>query len=230
MMKYTNELLRDIISWDIRNWGRALRVWDSALAHLPPHASALEVGAREGGLSLYLALKGCQVVCSDVENPQAIAQARHSKHQVQQLISYTTANAAMLPFEDQRFDVVAFKSILGAIGRDNQPHLQEQAICEIHRVLKPGGILRFADNLSGTALHRYFRKMTRWGRYWRYVQVDEMRRFHHQFSEFNYNTFGFLGAFGRNELQRHALHHIDTLINPMLKDHHKYIIFGYARK
>lgn len=133
------------------------------LESVQPGASALEVGAREGGLSLYLAQKGFHVVCSDVENPQAMAKGRHENHGVQHLVSYASADATRLPFDDCRFDVVAFKSILGTIGRNGQIEQQAKAISEIHRVLKPGGILLFAENLAGTALHRFFRKMTKWG-------------------------------------------------------------------
>ncbi len=230
MAKYSNEILRDIINWDVKNWSVALASWDKALAHLQTGASALEIGAREGGLSLYLALKGCQVICSDFENPQGTAQICHQFHNLQNRVSYVAADATSLPFPDRQFDVVAYKSILGTIGRNDRPGLQAQATNEIHRVLKPGGTLLFAENLSGTTLHRFFRKMTKWGGYWRYVKVDEMQRFHEQFSEFQFGTFGFFGAFGRSEFQRGLLHHVDRLIDPVLKDHHKYIIYGYARK
>lgn len=230
MAKYSNEFLKDVISWDIKNWSVALTSWDKALSQLPVGAHALEIGAREGGLSLYLALKGCQVICSDVENPQAAAQLRHKRHNIQNQVDYAAADATNLPFADQQFDVVAYKSILGTIGRNNQPQFQQQAIDEIHRVLKPGGTLLFAENLAGIALHRLLRRMTRWGRYWRYVKVDEMQRFHEHFSEFSYSSFGLFGAFGRSEFQRGLLHYVDRMIDPILKDHHKYIIFGYARK
>ncbi len=230
MAKYSNEILKDIIVWDIKNWSVALKSWDKVLAQVQPGASALEVGAREGGLSLYFALKGFHVVCSDVESPHVTAQSRHKNHRVQHLVNYAAADATRLPFDDCRFDVVAFKSILGTIGRNDQMDQQAKAISEIYRVLKPGGILLFAENLTGTALHGFFRKMTKWGGYWRYVTIDEMQQFHGRFTQFNYATFGFLSTFGRNEFQRRALHHIDKLIDPILKDHHKYIIFGHARK
>ncbi len=230
MAIYSRELLRDIIVWDIRNWGVALSSWDKALTHVPAGASALEIGAREGGLSLYLALKGLRVICSDVENPQAAAQNRHKNYGIQDHVSYVAADATSLPFANQEFDVVAYKSILGTIGRNDQQSRQMKAISEVYRVLKPGGTLLFAENLAGTALHRFFRRMTKWGGYWRYVRIDEMQRFHDQFSRFSYGTFGFLGALGRNEFQRQALHHVDKLIDPILKDHQKYIIFGHARK
>lgn len=230
MTKYPGSTLQDIIGWDIKNWSVALRTWDKVLSQVPQGASALEVGAREGGLSLYFALKGFHVICSDVENPRVTAEIRHKRHGVSHLINYAAADATRLPFDSGRFDVVAFKSILGTIGRNDQINHQANAISEMYRVLKPGGILLFAENLAGTALHRFFRRMTKWGGYWRYVTIDEMQQFHGGFSHFNYATFGFLGTFGRNEFQRKSLHHIDKFIDPILKDHHKYIIFGHARK
>ncbi len=98
------------------------------------------------------------MICSDIENPQATAQVRHKRHNVQHLISYVAADATNLPFADRRFDVVAFKSILGTIGRNDQRDSTGKAISEIYRVLKPGGILLFAENLTGTALHRLLSK------------------------------------------------------------------------
>ncbi|MGB5105809.1 MAG: class I SAM-dependent methyltransferase [Candidatus Zixiibacteriota bacterium] len=229
-MKYSKDLLKDIIGWDVRNWAEAIKLWDTVLQSPSDPALALELGAREGGLSLYLALKGFQVVCSDVANPEKLARSKHAGYGVEESVTYTAANATALQFENSRFDVVAFKSILGTIGRENHPELQQAAIREIYRVLKPGGVLLFAENLRGTGFHRFFRKFTKWGRYWRYVSVEEIRQFHREFSSFNYGTFGFAGSFGRNESQRRALHYLDRLIDPILRDRHKYIIYGCARK
>jgi 2-polyprenyl-3-methyl-5-hydroxy-6-metoxy-1,4-benzoquinol methylase len=62
-------LIDDIIGWDIDNWSKFLLFCERFLDHNPAGKQALEVGAREGGLSLYLALKGYEVVCSDLEIP-----------------------------------------------------------------------------------------------------------------------------------------------------------------
>ncbi len=229
-MKYSKDLLKDIIGWDVRNWSVVLAAWDKALQSIQPPALALELGAREGGLSLYLALKGFQIICSDLENPELLARPKHRMHKVDHKIQYVSADAQNLPFENAHFDVVIYKSMLGTIGRNNRPDLQQATIGEINRVLKPGGVLLFAENLAGTGLHRFFRKMTRWGGYWRYVTIDEMQQFHRDYSSFSYNTYGLTGTFGRTESQRGALHYVDRLVDPILKDHHKYIIFGHARK
>ena len=59
------QLIDDIIGWDIASWSEFLPFCEKFLDSDPIGKQALEVGARGGGLSLYLALKGYEVVCSD---------------------------------------------------------------------------------------------------------------------------------------------------------------------
>jgi hypothetical protein len=65
-----NRLIEDIIVWDIVNWSSFLPFCEQFLDSDPAGKQALEVGARGGGLSLYLALKGYEVLCSDLEVPE----------------------------------------------------------------------------------------------------------------------------------------------------------------
>ena len=57
----------DIVGWDIVNWSRALRFWDAHLGERGTSASCLELGSgAKGSLSLWLALRGNRVLCSDL--------------------------------------------------------------------------------------------------------------------------------------------------------------------
>lgn len=51
--------------------------------------------------------------------------------------SFFVGSVNNLPFEDNSFDVVIFLAVLEHIPKDTEP----QALAEIHRVLKPNGLL-----------------------------------------------------------------------------------------
>lgn len=220
-----------IIEWDTLNWAKALQYWETVLPQSLLGWRALEVGARNGGLSLYLARKGCQVVCTDLGGPTPQARERHRHYGVRDRVEYAAIDVRDIPFSDNTFDVVIFKSILGDVGWDGNRNRQQEAIDEMYRVLKRDGILLFAENLRGSALHAFLRrKFVPWGTHWRYITVDEMRQFTEQFSLFSCRTYGFWGAFGRSEVQRRLLHMIDVIMDPLLPESAKYIAFGFARK
>ena len=58
----TNELIKDIIGWDIKSWSKALVYWNSVV-DWSKIQQGLELGGREGGLSLWLGLKGVSTSC-----------------------------------------------------------------------------------------------------------------------------------------------------------------------
>ena len=61
------ELIIDIVEWDIRNWWRAIEYWEETHQFDDVKGKGvLDIGGRGGGLSLYWALKGAAVICSDV--------------------------------------------------------------------------------------------------------------------------------------------------------------------
>jgi hypothetical protein len=63
-------LMTDVCGWDVGTWSRAVRFWES---RAPIRGRALELGARRGGLSLWLAAHGCDVLCSDLWGSQCRA-------------------------------------------------------------------------------------------------------------------------------------------------------------
>ena len=214
-------LLRDVIEWDTVTWGRAVDFWQAA--------HVLDIGSRGGGLSLMFAQMGCQVRCTDLENPKETAAPLHQRYGVEDRISYAAVNAVKLDAIEE-YDIICFKSVLGGIGYgDNRPD-QEKAVRNMYRALKPGGYLMFAENLTATPVHQLLRrKFNRWNT-WRYITIAEAIDFCSDFSEVRFRCFGFFGTLGRNERQRRVLGRIDEAIDWLLPDSAKYTISVVARK
>ncbi len=218
---------KDIIQWDVKNWGQALDFWQPYLTD-KKKGEALSLGERHGGLTLWLAQQGWKVVCTDLNGVSEEAHALHQKYNIAEKVSYESANITQLPYEDNRFDVVVFKSVLGALQhKDNQL----KALQEIHRVLKPGGHLLFAENLVAGKMHQKLReKYVSWNSYWRYLNLaTDMDLFAH-FNEFNYQTHGVLGLLGRNEAQRNFLGGLDRVVSKMSSSKSHYILIGACKK
>jgi len=223
--------IAEFVEWDVRNWSTALDFWLAHTTQTIRACSALELGSRNGGLSLWMALQGASIVSSDVELPTENAARLHRAKGVSQLIQYEAIDATRIPYASQ-FDVILFKSMLGAVGHSGGKAGQARAISEIHKALKKGGELFFAENLVGCPLHQYFRrKFVKWGTTWRYVSIAEMEEFLSPFSRVQYRTVGFAGAFGRNERQRNILGLLDSkALNYAVPENWRYIIVGVAKK
>jgi len=219
--------LHAIFQWEVRSWSRALPCWKE---HLPTHrpVRALGVGEREGGLSLWLASQGVDVVCSDLRPFPAGTRALHLRYGVQGRITYSQADATALPFPDAAFEVVFFKSVIGALSTKER---QALALREMHRVLKPGGVLLFAENLQGTPLHRQLRKrFVAWDSYWRYLHPVHDRDLFAPFATVTGHTTGILANLGRSEGQRDLLARFDALLAPLVPPTMRTIWYGVARK
>jgi SAM-dependent methyltransferase len=224
------QLRKDIIDWDVVNWSKALEFWESKAFQINiPSLACLELGAQKGGLSLWLALKGHQVICSDLESPEKKAITLHRKYNIENRITYQAINASEIGIRD-KLDVIVLKSVLGGVSRNNQQHLKQQTIDSIYNALKPGGILLFAENLKSTHLHQFLRnKYTNLG-CWNYLEYDEIPKLFTKFEKLEVKTTGFFGTFGRTEFQRNILGNIDSILNYFIPKHKKYIVFGVATK
>lgn len=221
--------LDEIVQWDIRNWSKALPFWQKFISK-EKTLNCLAIGEREGGLALWLALQGHQVTCSDLKDTEKTASPLHNKYGVKDKVSYLDMDATQIPAENQ-FDLIVFKSILGGVGHNDQKHLQEKALHEMYKALKPGGILLFAENLSGSALHRYLRKKyIKWGGKWRYVSKSELKEMLSPFSTLHLSTYGLIATFGRSEAQRNMLGAFDSMLTPLTPSAWHYICFGAAIK
>ncbi|WP_032115453.1 methyltransferase domain-containing protein [Candidatus Arsenophonus nilaparvatae] len=225
-----NKFIDDVIEWDVNNWKECLSYWTKN-SHIDiNNSSVLELGGRNGGLSLWAAMNGANVICSDKDGPTNDAKRKHKKYNVNHLIQYKKVNALKIPYENE-LDVIMSKSILGALGYDNNITNQKIAISEIYRTLRKGGEFWFIENLIASPFHQLMRKkFIKWGDNWRYVSINEMMLFLNQFSSVKYKTFGITSCFGRNEKQRKMLSKLDKLILKITPKNWKYIILGVATK
>ena len=226
-----NIFLRDVLQWDFINWSLPLQFWEDKLSGEKKELKCLELGSREGGLSLWLALKGHSVITSDLINAEVSAKPLHKKYNVDKNIIYSDIDATLIPYENH-FDIIVFKSILGGIGRNDDSEKQRLVLKQIHKALKHGGKLFFAENIRATLLHRFFRKnFTRWGKEWRYVSVKELGEYLSDFSQVEINTTGFTGVFGRTENQKNLLGKADKyFFTKIIPSSWNYIAYGAAVK
>jgi SAM-dependent methyltransferase len=223
------QLERDVIQWDVRSWRRGLRFWRTWLDRLRP-ANALAIGERGGGLSLWLALHGVRVLCTDLwireETP-----ALHRRYGVSDRVTYAAQDVTALTLPDGTFDLVIFKSVVGALSTRDR---QERAFAEIHRVLRPGGALLFAENLCSTRLHGWLRErfveLDPWRHQWRYLHARHDRDLLAPFAQVELRSSGFLANLGRNEAQRDLLARIDAVLCPIVPRTWHYILFGACLK
>lgn len=227
-MSAQGQLLRDVLQWDVRNWARILPFWEPELDRRAAPVQVLAIGEREGGLSLWAALAGHHVICSDLRPMPAATQDLHRQHGVADRITYAAVDATRMPFPDASFDLVLFKSVIGALG---SKQAQATALGEMHRVLRPGGALLFAENLSGTRLHAFLRRrFVPWDHYWRYLRWPADRDLFSAFTECRFRSFGLLANLGRSEAQRGLLSHADDLLCPVLPVRWRYILAGICIK
>lgn len=219
--------LADIIQWDIKNWSKCLDFWEEN-ATLNTNQTVLALGEREGGMSLYFALKGHDVICSDYNPLPETTKVMHTEYGVADKISYLDIDMKAIALADESIDVVVFKSVIGALG--NKPD-QETALKEIFRVLKPGGVFLFAENLEGSKFHQYLRKkFVSWGERWQYVTNNDMVNWNSSYQSIKTKPLGVLGLFGRSEKQRKLLAGLDVVLSPLTPKKWRYILFGVLKK
>lgn len=225
------KIVNDIIVWDTATWSQALDYWKPLIERFGSNDLAVEIGARAGGLSLFFALNGMRSLSTDLSNPAIHGKPVHNKYEVGNNITYLVADATSLPLKAETVSVVGMKSVLGSIGRDNNLAKARQAVSEAHRILKPGGLLLFAENLTASFLHMALRKkFVPWAEHYHYFSLTQLDDLFRQFSHFNYATRGFMALMGRNETQRRILACVDRIIHPLTPRKWRYVAYGFARK
>lgn len=222
----SDKFIQDVLQWDTINWAAALKFWNEDL--VGKKGKALELGSNQGGLSLWLEKSGFDVICSDLESPEKSASNLHTRYQTSR-IKYEAVDALDIQYENH-FDVICFKSILGGIARNGNDENRHKCVVNIHKALKPGGTLYFAENLKASRLHMFFRRKFIKNNSWNYLNFDEVESLFSNFSDVKFYTVGFFGAFGRSESQRRFLGKVDRLMKFIIPKSKRYIVYGYARK
>jgi SAM-dependent methyltransferase len=131
------------------------RTKEVVLRHLPPPpATVLDVGGAAGVYALWLAGRGYPVHLLDAV-PRLVEEARRrSEASPQRIATCQVGDARALPFGDGAADAVL---LLGPLYHLTEPAERLRALCEAHRVLRPGGVLfaaaisRYASALDGLA-------------------------------------------------------------------------------
>jgi SAM-dependent methyltransferase len=113
-------------------WARRVKMLTN---HLAPGMTVLELGCGTGYFTRELARSGAEIVAIDV-SPELLEIA--SANCAVPNVRYEIQNAYELSYPDAVFDSVVGSSVLH--------HLEiEKAVCEIYRVLKPGGRISFTE-------------------------------------------------------------------------------------
>jgi SAM-dependent methyltransferase len=106
-------------------------------ACLPTGARVLDVACGTGVVAITAARAGCRVTALDL-TPELLGRARENASIAQVEIDWHEGDVEELPFDDAAFDVV-----LSQFGHMFAPR-PDVAVCEMLRVLKPGGTIAFS--------------------------------------------------------------------------------------
>jgi len=183
----------NFIDWDIPNWSRALQFLDDNKYIEFNGKKVLEIGAGYGGLSLWAALNGADVICSDLNFPSKSILDMVDKYNINN-IKFERLDALNIRYKET-FDFIIFKSILGGISRPNNISVLFKIMDGIYKGLKPEGQCLFIENMYGTYFHHILRNRFGAGKNnWNYLSLEDFSFLSEQFKIIKYQTFGFLGC------------------------------------
>ena len=103
-----------------------------------PNIAALDLACGTGDIAFALAARGAAVTGLDVTH-RMLQLARSKRPSSGQTPAFVTGDMMALPFSDSAFDLITT-----GYGIRNVPRI-ETALAEIHRVLRPGGVILSLD-------------------------------------------------------------------------------------
>ena len=116
--------------------GRAVRAMVQQVAHLTPQDSlALDCAAGTGELALSMAGRARRVVCTDLSEEMLRRARRKAQKRGADNLDFQAQDLMQLTLGDDTFDVAAAGNVLHLLRRP------EQAVSELLRVTKPGGLV-----------------------------------------------------------------------------------------
>jgi len=122
-----------------------------SLVDLDQHPEIIELGCGAAQLSRQLLARcpACEVTGLDVDERQ------HAKNLLnpQRRLHFVQAGAQAIPFEAQRFDLALMLKSLHHVPLDQL----SQALAEVHRVLRPKGLLYVSEPVFAGALNEVMR-------------------------------------------------------------------------
>ncbi len=122
--------------------------------NLEPDGMVLDMACGEGKETLALAVRGAQVVATDLTLGHLLqARQKVATHEPQAQVLFVQADAHRLPFAGGAFPAVYGKAILHHL-------VLSQAVAEVDRLLTPGGRAAFAEPMNGHPLFRFGRRLT----------------------------------------------------------------------
>lgn len=238
-MKNNRQLLSHIIEWDVANWSESIKFWEQHVPNPsnPSQAKVLALGERNGGLSLWLGLKGYNVVCSDYEGVTQECKEMHAKYGVENLMTYQNIDIYDIPFEDNTFDLVICKSVIGGLKLSHHDKTtrtlnnQQLAVNEIKRVLKPEAAFFGAENMRGSHLLHQIRTRYKKGNVgWRHFKVAELKGLFNDYSTKSFAFFGLAPGLTNNTLINKCIYLFNKVLDKITPKSLKYIAFIIAKK
>lgn len=230
------QLKQDIIEWDVQNWSHLIKLWQPVLDGLPRDSKVLAIGERNGGLSLWMALQGFHVVCTDRQGPTQQARELHRKYGVDDKITYLDFDLVNTGNFDTPYDIIIMKSVLGGVkeqygdaaSRTNAA--RQKAIDNIYKLLSPQGILLTADNLGGNIFLRLIKRLKNKQSGWHYFSIQELNDLCKQFSSVSVQSFGIIPSKFSVPILNKAAYIINSFLWQLLPLNSAYIAFTIARK
>lgn len=151
-------------------------------SHVSKDAKILEIAPGPGYLSIELAKKGFEVTGVEI-SPDFVEIEKKNAESANVSVDFKEGNASSLPCDEDSFDFIvctaAFKNFKNPV----------KALCEMHRVLKPGGtslIIDMNHEASSEDMNN---------------EVKNMKGFDKYFVKFAFKTFLKKGAYTKEDFE-----------------------------